>query len=410
MITDIYYSFEQNILELPNPKFEGDKAAQLVEECAENLILTNDLNTLSNWLEGLPPDLYHSRPQLSLYKTLILLISGKLDEVEQSLANLEFILEGYYARRPDTPAADRRKLAGEIAAIRSTLAILEHNLDRTIQLSDKTRAEMTSTGTSWWLTSIDLNLAAAYRWNKNTVAVALSLSSALATTIAHNSLACTLKVLRFMSEFYYSQGDLRLAATTCQHLLQLSASKDKDARYDVYRGYTTIALGKIAFKWNKLSEACHFFQQGLEIGLRLRHLDITYKCYSHLAQLKKAQSDLEMAHEFMNEIEQLEKQQSLKLPNFNRTFRTSLLAAWRSGSTLFPEPVYYSSPVVPRLLNNQEIEIIHLLENEFSNREIATRMIVTENTVKYHLKRIFQKLQVNDRTQAVRRSRELHLI
>jgi ATP/maltotriose-dependent transcriptional regulator MalT len=409
MITDIYFSLEQSAPPAPFPQVEWDEAAHLIEECAENLLLTNDLTTLANWLEVLPVELVLAQPRLGLYRTLLLLISGRLEEVEPTLVTLEKTLDSYYLRFPETPVAERRKLAGEIAAVRSTQAILEHNLARTLHLSDKTRVELSSTGLSWWLTSIDLYLAASYRWNKNTVAVALSLSGTLATTIASKSLSCTLKILRFMAEFYYSQQDLRLAAVTCQHLLQLAG--DKEGPYEVYRGYTVILLGKIAFNWNKLSEAGQLFQQGLELGVRLNHLDLVYKGYAHLSRLKKAQGDLEKSREFMDKVEQLEKDLTYRLRYLSRSYWAGLLAALHSGSGPVAEPAgYYPKETAPRLLNRQEIEIIHLLENDFSNREIASKMIVTENTVKYHLKRIFQKLQVNDRTQAVKRSRELRLI
>lgn len=408
MITDIYYSLDQSYPTQPFGNLEWVEAACLVEECAENLLLTNELNVLSNWLEALPPVLMAARPRLALYQSLILLICGRLEEIEPKLVELEATLPDYYGKYPQTPVSERRKLAGEIAAVRSTQAILEHNLAKTLHLSDQTRAELSSSGLSWWLTSIDLYLAASYHWNKNTVAVALSLSGTLATTIASKSLSCTLKVLRFMSEFYYSQQDLRLAAVTCQHLLQLAG--DKDGPHEAYRGYTVILLGKVAFKWNKLSEAGQLFGQGLEIGQRLGHLDLTYKSYSQLIRLKKAQGDLEKAREYMDRVEAIEKEQTGRLSHLSRAIRSGLLAALHTGSGQTEEPVLYATEATTRLLNKQELEIIHMLENDFSNREIASRMIVTENTVKYHLKRIFQKLQVNDRNQAVRRSRELRLI
>ncbi|HEX2916139.1 MAG TPA: LuxR C-terminal-related transcriptional regulator [Chloroflexia bacterium] len=410
MITEIFFPLEQNLPAPPSPEASWEAAANLLEECAENLLLTNQLNTLSGWLELLPPDLLRSHPRLGLYKALILLISGKLDEVETSVASLETVMTGYPVRGTATQFLERHKTVGEIAAIRSTLAILEHNLDRTIHLSDSTRASLNSESLNWWMSGICLYLAASYRWNKNNVAVALSLSSGLATVVANNAPACTLQVLRFMSDFYFSQGDLRLASSTCQHLLQLAGEKEQDRHIEIYRGYTALVMGKIAFRWNKLSEAGRFFHDGLDTGRHLQHLDIVYKAYSHLLQLKKAQGDLDQALLFTAKIEQLESEQNLKFRDLNRALRSSLLAALHSGAVLFPEQYTFSQPVSPGLLNKQEIEIINFLAQDFSNREIASRLIVTENTVKYHLKRIFQKLQVNDRNQAVKRCKELRLI
>jgi ATP/maltotriose-dependent transcriptional regulator MalT len=46
----------------------------------------------------------------------------------------------------------------------------------------------------------------------------------------------------------------------------------------------------------------------------------------------------------------------------------------------------------------------------FSNREIATQLFVSENTVKTHCARAFDKLGAARRTQAVQRGKELGLL
>ena len=56
----------------------------------------------------------------------------------------------------------------------------------------------------------------------------------------------------------------------------------------------------------------------------------------------------------------------------------------------------------------RELEILTLIARGFSNREIATQLFVSENTVKTHCSRAFDKLGAARRTQAVhtRRSTE----
>ncbi|RUT06427.1 DNA-binding response regulator [Dulcicalothrix desertica PCC 7102] len=70
----------------------------------------------------------------------------------------------------------------------------------------------------------------------------------------------------------------------------------------------------------------------------------------------------------------------------------------------------YISPIVatklkewmkkPRL-STRELEILQLITNGKRNHEIATTLYVTEGTVKFHVTKILDKLEVNDRTQAV---------
>lgn len=58
----------------------------------------------------------------------------------------------------------------------------------------------------------------------------------------------------------------------------------------------------------------------------------------------------------------------------------------------------------------RELEILEALAAGHSNREIAERLFVSENTVKTHTANLFAKLQARRRTQAVQRAKEAGLI
>jgi DNA-binding CsgD family transcriptional regulator len=58
----------------------------------------------------------------------------------------------------------------------------------------------------------------------------------------------------------------------------------------------------------------------------------------------------------------------------------------------------------------REHEILGLIAAGLSNREIGEKLFVSENTVKTHSSRLFEKLSVNRRVQAVQKARELRLI
>ena len=61
-------------------------------------------------------------------------------------------------------------------------------------------------------------------------------------------------------------------------------------------------------------------------------------------------------------------------------------------------------------LTPREHETLGLIAQGLSNREIAERLFVSENTVKAHSSRLFEKLQVSRRVQAVQRGKDLGLI
>lgn len=58
----------------------------------------------------------------------------------------------------------------------------------------------------------------------------------------------------------------------------------------------------------------------------------------------------------------------------------------------------------------RELEILGLIAAGLSNREIAEKLYVSENTVKTHSGRLFDKLQARRRTQAVQFAKEAGLI
>ncbi len=77
----------------------------------------------------------------------------------------------------------------------------------------------------------------------------------------------------------------------------------------------------------------------------------------------------------------------------------------------------HTAPFAPDTVRQQtlgitarELEILTQVARGFSNREIATQLFISENTVKTHCARAFDKLGAARRTQAVQRGKELGLL
>ena len=80
-------------------------------------------------------------------------------------------------------------------------------------------------------------------------------------------------------------------------------------------------------------------------------------------------------------------------------------------------PVPAADPFVPNDskrealgITPRELEILELIAQGLSNREIAEKLFVSENTVKTHSSRVFDKLGAKRRTQAVQLGKEFGLL
>jgi LuxR family maltose regulon positive regulatory protein len=61
-------------------------------------------------------------------------------------------------------------------------------------------------------------------------------------------------------------------------------------------------------------------------------------------------------------------------------------------------------------LNERERDVLRLIAQGLSNRDIADRLIIALSTVKWYVNAIYGKLGVHSRTQAVARAQEIGLL
>jgi DNA-binding NarL/FixJ family response regulator len=69
-----------------------------------------------------------------------------------------------------------------------------------------------------------------------------------------------------------------------------------------------------------------------------------------------------------------------------------------------------NQPSVAELLSDRETEVLQLMASGSPNKAIAAALSISESTVKTHVANIFQKLEVNQRTEAVTKAMSLGII
>ena len=90
------------------------------------------------------------------------------------------------------------------------------------------------------------------------------------------------------------------------------------------------------------------------------------------------------------------------------------LGVWvglRLSAPTASEPFERNAKAIDYLgISKREYEVLELLAQGHSNQEIAKTLFVSSNTVKSHLGRLYEKLEVSRRTQAIQKARALRMI
>jgi LuxR family maltose regulon positive regulatory protein len=84
----------------------------------------------------------------------------------------------------------------------------------------------------------------------------------------------------------------------------------------------------------------------------------------------------------------------------------------RSPDKSIPDSVTAGSAMdaLAESLSERELEVLRLIVAGYSNREIAGRLGIAVSTVKWYVNSLYSKLQVESRTKAIAKARELHIV
>ncbi len=108
--------------------------------------------------------------------------------------------------------------------------------------------------------------------------------------------------------------------------------------------------------------------------------------------------------------------QTVRIRSGTDSFLDELMASFTTGapsSSAGHTPPSQDQPqeyLIETLLTNRELEVLMLLAERLSNKEIARRLVISPATVKRHTLSIYSKLDVAGRREAVARARELGIL
>jgi len=198
-----------------------------------------------------------------------------------------------------------------------------------------------------------------------------------------------------------------------------------DAYFEVWPGYSDIARAKKMTKEGKVEEALNLLSQIYESAQAVEGLGLMIESRTSEALTCHAHGDMDRAIKALTDALAISEAKGYMRTYLDRAVPMQELLLEASGRGIMPE---YTSRLLAAFdagaggntappsqaliepLSKRELEILQFIAMGLSNREISERLFLALSTVKGHNRNIFEKLQVQRRTEAVARSRELGLI
>lgn len=329
-----------------------DHAARLVAGNEMPLPFRGVIAPVLNWLDSLARPELDKRPWLWVIYASTLLFAARLRGIEERLAAAEAALAGLELNEKT------RDMLGHIALIRATVAVSQHDGD-TI-MTQSLRAQE-------YLSPQNFPVRTASLW-----------------TLGHA---------------HFLRGDL----TTAQTLFSQALEASLQIKHRIIIMMSSIGLGRICEAKQQHEQAIEHYQRAIEIAgdppqpaSCEAHLGLG-RIYLARGEFDAAQRSGYVALQLARQLETTDRAPACE------TFLEQVKQARTQVLGKSPQPLI--EPLSPR-----EIEVLQLVADGLSNQEISEKLFLALSTVKGHNQRIFDKLAVQRRTEAIARARELGLI
>ncbi|HET9905567.1 MAG TPA: LuxR C-terminal-related transcriptional regulator [Anaerolineales bacterium] len=206
------------------------------------------------------------------------------------------------------------------------------------------------------------------------------------------------------------QGNLSVAANLAEtHKLPLSL-----ARVHLARGDTDAAL-KILETWGTQAEAKDWKDERLRVKIlqSLAHqangeMDVALQRLGEALTLAEPSGFIRLFVDEGTPMAEILSEAAARdvMPAYVRKLLDAFAA--EPGREVNSKPPPSEALIEP--LSQRELEVLQLIAKGLSNQEISERLFLALDTVKGHNRRIYDKLQVQRRTEAIARARELDLL
>jgi LuxR family maltose regulon positive regulatory protein len=371
-----------------------ERVERIIEGKNVPLYLRGMAGPVLHWFGSLSREILDANPSLWVTYAAALTVTGQqIDTVEDKLKAADIAWQ-------QAPENDRsHDLRGRIAAIRAMLAGPVQDIETMLSQSNQALEllhpeDLSIRALVLWTKG----LAHQYRGESDTAgqiyAAAIPVSQETGNTMV------MIAALTCLGQIQEANREFTLAEQSYERVLALVGDPPWPMACESFLG-----LARLKYQQDDLYYAEEYATRGLELGHQIENVGTPIDCCLVLARIKLAHGDLDGAASILAEGERLIEQRGFsdRLPHV-RAEQSRIEQALAHSHT--PRT---SQPLIEPL-SERELEVLHLVADGLSNREIGDRLYLALDTIKGHNRRIYAKLGVQRRTEAIARARELGLI
>ena len=280
-----------------------ERAAQWIERIALNMLMRGEATTFLRWLQTLPDEWLHARPQLKLYRAFVHVSRGQLDAARLELAQVESQLNQVSDTNLENLSDTETQLQLDLMIlVRAALTVIEGDAPRTLALARQALAR-TAVGQP-----VLRNLSAFFLGSALFMADELKEASQVLAQIGTTSQTIQDTMvgplaLGMLGQIQIRQGQLHQAMQAFEQGLALG--KDSAGHWAPYAALNSIGMGKVLYEWNDLEGATQHLHQGIELGEPTANFSLLGEGYLMLMRLKQAHGNAAGANESLTKARQL---------------------------------------------------------------------------------------------------------
>jgi LuxR family transcriptional regulator, maltose regulon positive regulatory protein len=345
------------------------------------------LTTVSRWLDALPPNVIADNRVLCFAAAMVTSHMHGLDEAERWLEAADDATADAADDSSDPP----------LEALRAWLRLLRGDVSGAIEAAQ--RAMTTEPAVA---VPVQVILGGSLWWAQQLAEAKLVLEAGSRTTEAAGLAGPAIFMIGVRAAIEDEMGDAAQAEALAGHALELTHRSELDEH--PFSATAHIVTGRTQARQGRLSDATANIERGIHLAERVNAWHTQTYGVLALAEIRhsahepaQARRLLTRARAIVAALRDADELAGARIEQTERALRLRPVRERGDGAPFWE-------------LSERELAVLRLLPSKLSQREIASELYVSFNTVKTHTRSIFRKLGVVSRTEAVDRARDLGLL